>query len=62
MTKEKVVGKGEIARDKHFFPFPTILSTLSKDYFSISNVCKHFQFGTVKNLGFGKLLNYANTF
>ena len=60
MTKENVVEKGEIARDKHFFPFPTILSTLSKDY--ISNVCKHFQFGTVKNLGFGKLLNYVNTF
>ena len=53
------MGKGEIARNEQFSPFPTVFFYSSRELFTIFIkskivVCKLFQFGTAKNLLFGK--------
>ena len=56
---ENIVGKGEIVHSKRFLPFPTVFfypfGELSATFIKFEIVvCKLFQFGTVKNLSFGK--------
>ena len=59
---ENTVEKGEIARNEPFILFPQYflhveeLSTVFIKWEIV--ICKHFQFGTVKNMSFRKKLNY----